>query len=129
MKTARFKILPTLVMFEFSSDNALLRKHLLSAILDGTIPDFECALGSPSGTGNSYTALWRAEHTEAVCGWAQATGLRVSTPVGAPSLPGHEETVHIQLPDIGDIAPGGVVAPCLADIERMLADQHKDRNV
>jgi hypothetical protein len=33
---------------------------------------------------------------------------------------------HIQLPDIGDIAPGGVGAPCLADVERLLADQHME---
>lgn len=32
-------------------------------------------------------------------------------------------SLTISLPDIGDIAPGGVVAPCVADIERMLADQ------
>lgn len=31
--------------------------------------------------------------------------------------------VHIPLPDIGDIAPGGVVGPCIRDAERMLADQ------
>lgn len=31
--------------------------------------------------------------------------------------------LHIKMPDIGDIAPGGVVGACIADIERMLADQ------
>ena len=110
MNTARFKILPAFVMFEFSSDNALLCKRLLAAILDDACPDFECSLGSPSGKGNSYTALWRVEHAEAVRAWAQSIGLSILNTDGAPSPqpPEVSETssTHIQLPDIGDIAPG-----------------------
>jgi hypothetical protein len=130
MNTARSKILPALVMFEFSSDNALLCKRLLAAILDDACPDFECSLGSPSGKGNSYTALWRVEHAEAVRAWAQSIGLSILNTDGAPNPPhpevGETSLAHIQLPDIGDIAPGGVVAPCLADVERLLADQHME---
>lgn len=32
--------------------------------------------------------------------------------------------VFMDLPDIGDIAPGGIVPAAIADINRMLADQH-----
>jgi len=130
MNTANVKTLPALVMFELSSDDHLLRKRLFVAISEGTCPDFECSLGSPSGKGDSYTALWRAEHAEAVRAWAQSVGLSILNTAGAPSPqpPKVDETssIHIQLPDIGDIAPGGVVAPCLADVERMLADQHME---
>jgi hypothetical protein len=120
-RCARIKILPSLVMFELSSNNSLLFKQLLAAILDGACPDFECSLGSPSGTGSSYTALWRAEHVGAVRAWAQSIGLSILSADEAVSSTG--ALPHIQLPDIGDIAPGGVVPQCLADAERLLSDQ------
>lgn len=34
-----------------------------------------------------------------------------------------EKRTVIKMPDVGDIAPGGVVAPCIADVTQMLADQ------
>jgi hypothetical protein len=128
MKTAHSKILPALIMFEFSSDDDQLRKHLCDAILDGKCPDFECSLGSPSGKGDSYTALWRVEHAAAVRTWAQSIGLNLNTDGTSSPHPEIDETslVHLQLPYIGDIAPGGMVAPCLADVERLLADQHME---
>jgi len=105
--TARSKILPALVMFELSSDNSLLCKQLLTAILDDECPDFECSLGSPSGKGNDYTALWRVEHAEAVRNWAQSIGLSFRSTEGAPSRThpevGGTPSSYIQLPDIGDV--------------------------
>lgn len=121
MMTVRVKILPALVMFEFASDDPQLRKRLCDAILCNQCPDFECSLGSPNGTGSSYTALWRAEHADAVRSWAQSIGLNILSTDG--SLRNEEPLANIKLPDIGDIAPGGVVAPCLADAERLLTDQ------
>jgi hypothetical protein len=179
-----------LVMFKFSSDDDQFRARLFDAILSDRCPDFECSLGSPSGTGHSCTALWRPEHADAVRAWARSIGIHVtsdapsdSTPgvphfqggprnvsagatriqggprdvtadatriqgrprdvsVGAPRIQGGPSNVtadatriqgephgregvatHIKLPDIGDIAPGGVVAPCIADVERMLVDR------
>jgi hypothetical protein len=42
----------------------------------------------------------------------------------SPAEVSETSSIHIQLPDIGDIAPGSVVDSCLADVERMLGDQH-----
>jgi len=120
--TTCVKIMPVLVMFEFSSDDPGFRKRLLDAILDDHCPDFECSLGSPGLTGKSYTALWRAERAKAVCLWAESIGSEMfkSPSTVNPHLP---PMAHIPLPDIGDIAPGGVVGPCISDAERLLADQ------
>ena len=38
----------------------------------------------------------------------------------------HGQQLIKQLPNIGDVAPGGVVAQCLANVERMLGDQHME---
>lgn len=117
---ARLKTLPTLVMFEFSSEsnNEQPRKLLFDAILCGKCPDFEYSLG---GEWDAYQALWRAEHAPAVQAWAESNGLRFHCAGNATRR--EESLPRIKLPDIGDIAPGGVVGPCLADAERMLADQ------
>lgn len=108
-----------LVKIAFVSDDPGLRKRLFDAIFSEKCPDFECSLGSPCGTG-SYTAMWRPEHAGAVCTWARSIGIDVFSTSGGASDPSMS---HIQLPDIGDIAPGGVVDPCITDAERMLADQ------
>lgn len=118
--TASVKVLPALVMFEFSSNDPGFRKHLFDAIIDDSCPDFECSLGSPSLTGRTYTALWRTEHAEAVRTWARSFGFNVFTGCDTDLNP---PMAHIPLPDIGDIAPGGVVGPCIHDAERLLADQ------
>jgi hypothetical protein len=115
--TTCVETLPALVMFKFSSEDDQFRAHLFDAILSGKCPDFECSLGSPSGTGSSYTALWRTELAAAVRAWARTADIHVTCEATA-DIQG-----HIKLPNIGDIAPGGVVAPCIADVERMLADQ------
>jgi len=108
-----------LVKFAFTSDDPKLRTRLFDAILDGRCPDFECSLGSPSKTGSSYTAMWLPEHVAAVLAWAQSIGIHVSSTDCTTNHP----MTSIQLPDVGDIAPGGVVGPCISDAERMLADQ------
>lgn len=64
-----------LIMFKFSSDDDQFRTRLFQAILDDQCPDFERSLGSPSGTGRSYTALWRPEHAGAVRAWARSIGV------------------------------------------------------
>ena len=111
--------LPGLVQFAFTSDEPSLRSRLFNAILSDSCPDFECSLGSPSGTGSSYTAMWRPEHADAVHTWARSVGIHVLNTDCRMNSP----MAHILLPDIGDIAPGGVVGPCISDAERMLADQ------
>jgi hypothetical protein len=108
-------------MFKFSPDDVQFRGLLFEAIYNDRCPNFEISLGE---TGSDYTALWRPEHADAVRTWAQSVGINVTSLAGTPtssSKPSHMPS--IRLPDIGDIAPGGVVAPCLADAERMLADQ------
>jgi hypothetical protein len=62
--------------------------------------------------------MWLPEHVAAVLAWAQSIGIVSNT----DCTTNHPMT-SIQLPDVGDIAPGGVVGPCISDAERMLADQ------
>lgn len=107
------------VMFKFSPDGDKFRWLLFEAILNDRCPDFECSLGSQNG-GASYIAMWRPENADAVRAWSRSVGFNVmNLTEDHPALP----APSIELPDIGDIAPGGMVAPCIANAEKMLADQ------
>lgn len=127
MMTARVNNLPSLVMFEFWFDDPQFRKRLFNAILCHQCPNFECSLGSPSSTGSSYTALWRVAHADAVRTWAQSVGIRIHSADGSLRNKVREEpSINVQLPDSGDIAPGGIVGSCIIDVERMLTDQRME---
>lgn len=127
MNTVHVKALPALVRFEFTTDDPKFRNRLFGAIFKNQCPDFECSLGSPSGTGSSYTALWRAEHADAVQAWARSSGIHITKALVEGGM------IHLKLPNIGDIALGvtspcfadaaRVVRLCFADAERMLGDQ------
>ena len=67
----------TLVLFHFSSYDETFRSQLLSAIIAGKCPDFECSFG---GSGRSYAALWKPEHADAVRAWAQSVGALAERP-------------------------------------------------
>lgn len=121
MNTANFKILPALV-----TDDTL------------TNTDILIERGNATCDAAQASSLRRACEDALSGVGGQATRARIAAAINArrkginevdaacADTDGETSSTHIQLPDIGDIAPGGVVAPCLADVERMLADQHME---